>query len=113
MNPISNALAPIFSRFGCEVPVKRFSKSGSDRLNQPTGSWSLVGNTTCAKYYLTENDQTNMASGTRDNDKPHLIFGKDADVEDGDRIYFPSVTYEIQTLTVTHAYQLATVKGLD
>lgn len=113
MNPVANKLGPVMVRFGETVPVKRFQKSGKDRLNHETGSWQLVGNVECLKYHPDENEQVALASGNRDTDRPNLVFEKAADIEDGDRVFFPSVTYEIQSMTITHGYQLATVKKTD
>lgn len=111
MNPVGNALAPILSRFGREVPIQRFNETGQDRLNHGTGSWELVGNTVCAKYHPSENEQQALASGARDTDEPHLIFEKGEDIQDGDRVFFPGVTYQIKALTQTHGYILATVQA--
>lgn len=113
MNPVGNVLSTIFSRFGEEVPIKRFTEDGTDRLNQQTGNWKLVGNVMAVKYYPSENGQTSLASGTMDTDRPHLIFNVESDVEDGDKVYFPSGIYEIQSITLTHGYKLATVKRND
>ena len=83
----AKAVAMFIHRHGVISPIYRRTQTGTDRLNNPDYSWSVVGETLVMRHYQRGADEyRNYESGYREYETPSLIFPADSAIEDKDRV---------------------------
>lgn len=116
MMPNHNTRHKVFiNKWGREVAIRRRGdpEEEADRLrNEKKGSYAMVGTEKCARYF--DDDEATKSletSGMRHEERPNLMFYRDADVVEGDRIYWNANTvYQIHRVTRRQHYIKATTK---
>lgn len=102
------------SRFGDHHAIRRRDNDDeeTDRLrNEGGGSYEIIGQELCARYFEDDGEKTIMTGGVRMQETPLIMFTADADVQEGDRVYYTeSQKYQLQKVTRRENYTVATTK---
>lgn len=109
MNPLSNGITPILSRFGREAVIQRRSESGTDRLNHSTGSYESVGTEYCV-LYNPESEGGQTSSGELSLNSNKFAFKSGADIRLNDRVVYDSTVYEIEQVATRPNFIVAEAK---